>query len=557
MNRFIKGTFNQGLSKLGLIRLGCHIRPSRLSHTSALPLRCISARRSWNNLGNNPNYTGYALLGSSEDLTIARFASTKFPKPDEIPGYDKSQVSFDDQPMSDDQKERRRKGLLWSGIIGSLVAVISSAYLLYLRMINVEAKSPENVVAETIDAEDGTGLDLDKNKAKPHESEEDKALHKSKAGFRERKIIEYENRIRSYSTPDKVFRYFATLQDADSGVPFMTPEDFVRSLTPDTMQPEGLGLDAFKKFDKKSKHHKYKSDMFGDESVFTCFGEGGLISFSDYIFLLTVLGTSARHVGIAFRMFDLNGDGEVSAEEFKRVKTLFLSMSSTGMRHRDRNTTGNVLVGETHSSHSGILAYFFGSDGKSKLTVDTFIHFKRKLQRQVMRLEFESYKPENGKITEVEFAEILLTYASLSEKQRRKKVKSIRKAFKCSCDSKEGILFSDYLDFFSFLLNIQDVDMALSFHTVARQPVDRATFKQVAQTVAGVNLRDHLIDVVFKLFDENDDGELSNKEFVAVMKDKLFRGLNKPKDTGLTRFLSSILTCAKRHIPDYWSNENK
>ena len=30
-----------------------------------------------------------------------------------------------------------------------------------------------------------------------------------------------------------------------------------------------------------------------------------------------------------------------------------------------------------------------------------------------------------------------------------------------------------------------------------------ATFKQVAQTVAGVHLRDHLVDVVFKLFDEN------------------------------------------------------
>ena len=26
-----------------------------------------------------------------------------------------------------------------------------------------------------------------------------------------------------------------------------------------------------------------------------------------------------------------------------------------------------------------------------------------------------------------------------------------------------------------------------------------------------------------------------------------------PKDTGLTRFLSSILTCAKEHIPDYWN----
>ena len=31
-------------------------------------------------------------------------------------------------------------------------------------------------------------------------------------GFRDRRIIEYENRIRAYSTPDKVFRYFASLQ---------------------------------------------------------------------------------------------------------------------------------------------------------------------------------------------------------------------------------------------------------------------------------------------------------------------------------------------------------
>ena len=34
-------------------------------------------------------------------------------------------------------------------------------------------------------------------------------------GFRNRKIIEYENRIRQYSTPDKIFRYFATFKVAD------------------------------------------------------------------------------------------------------------------------------------------------------------------------------------------------------------------------------------------------------------------------------------------------------------------------------------------------------
>ena len=33
---------------------------------------------------------------------------------------------------------------------------------------------------------------------------------KEKIGFRDRKIIDYENRIRTYSAPDKIFRYFAT-----------------------------------------------------------------------------------------------------------------------------------------------------------------------------------------------------------------------------------------------------------------------------------------------------------------------------------------------------------
>ena len=33
---------------------------------------------------------------------------------------------------------------------------------------------------------------------------------KERIGFRDRKIIDYENRIRAYSTPDKIFRYFAT-----------------------------------------------------------------------------------------------------------------------------------------------------------------------------------------------------------------------------------------------------------------------------------------------------------------------------------------------------------
>jgi len=54
-------------------------------------------------------------------------------------------------------------------------------------------------------------------------------------------IIEYENRIRAYSTPDKIFRYFATvkvinLEDIEI---YMTPNDFLRAITPNMQQPNG------------------------------------------------------------------------------------------------------------------------------------------------------------------------------------------------------------------------------------------------------------------------------------------------------------------------------
>jgi hypothetical protein len=43
-------------------------------------------------------------------------------------------------------------------------------------------------------------------------SPEQKKGKKKKIGFRERRVIQYENRLRMYSSPDKIFRYFATLK---------------------------------------------------------------------------------------------------------------------------------------------------------------------------------------------------------------------------------------------------------------------------------------------------------------------------------------------------------
>lgn len=47
--------------------------------------------------------------------------------------------------------------------------------------------------------------------------------------------------MRAYSTPDKIFRYFATVKLITSEMieVYMTPEDFLRAITPGMKQPDG------------------------------------------------------------------------------------------------------------------------------------------------------------------------------------------------------------------------------------------------------------------------------------------------------------------------------
>lgn len=47
--------------------------------------------------------------------------------------------------------------------------------------------------------------------------------------------------MRAYSTPDKIFRYFATIKvvHADGTEVYMTPDDFLRAITPGMKQPDG------------------------------------------------------------------------------------------------------------------------------------------------------------------------------------------------------------------------------------------------------------------------------------------------------------------------------
>lgn len=57
----------------------------------------------------------------------------------------------------------------------------------------------------------------------------------------------------------------------------------------------------------------------------------------------------------------------------------------------------------------------------------------------------------------------------------------------------------------------------------------------------GLTLSAHLIDTVFAIFDEDGDGLLSYKEFIAIMKDRLHRGFKSiAKSEGWDAFKSCL-----------------
>lgn len=61
--------------------------------------------------------------------------------------------------------------------------------------------------------------------------------------------------------------------------------------------------------------------------------------------------------------------------------------------------------------------------------------------------------------------------------------------------------------------------------------------------VCGISIGGNVIDIIFHLFDADEDGSLSSDEFVRVLQSRERDG-TQPARTGVTGFISCLLNCA-------------
>ena len=107
---------------------------------------------------------------------------------------------------------------------------------------------------------------------------------------------------------------------------------------------------------------------------------------------------------------------------------------------------------------------FTGENLDGKLTIERFLDFQEQLQREILRLEFnrKPFIDEAGtRIWERDFADLLLTYADYTPKKRSAVLKRVKKKYPNKADQEDpvlGITSDDYIQIFSLLLHIDDVD---------------------------------------------------------------------------------------------------
>ncbi|XP_043104650.1 calcium uptake protein 3, mitochondrial isoform X2 [Puntigrus tetrazona] len=387
------------------------------------------------------------------------------------------------------------------------------------------------------------------------------------------------------SSHEHRFRLFSSVEY--EGQLYMTPQNFIESVT----MSEPRIRKPWRSLTKQELE-KILSDTppvwKGTSKLFRNLRERGIIAYTEYLFLLCILTKPHAGFKIAFNMFDADGNQMVDKREFLVLQEIFRKKNEKKGRKGDAEKSAQLsmqLYGyqvapvnsvlkkecqefvprsywdmlrrgasqalfsdlaeradENMMIDTTLLVHFFGKKGKAELTFDDFYRFMDNLQTEMLEIEFLTYSKGMTTISEEDFARILLRYTNVED--IRSYLENVRQ---CIPDEKkaEGITFEEFRSFFQFLNNLEDFAIAMQMYNFACRSIGQDEFARAVYVATGLKLTRHLVNTIFKIFDVDHDDQLSYKEFIGIMKDRLHRGGRGYKT--VERF-TSFRSCLKKEL---------
>jgi len=328
----------------------------------------------------------------------------------------------------------------------------------------------------------------------------------------------------------------------------MTPQDFLESVVEAEPRPR-LKRRVLTEADVEAIKKNTPSLSNGSTHLFRNMRDKGIISFTEYLFLLSILTKPQSGFEIAFNMFDTDGNKKVDKNEFLVMEKIFshawkdkrgvqmIEDLKTKISIEEEYVDDDEGLQRRHKVDTSLLIHFFGARGNNELNYENFRKFMMNLQKEVLELEFNEFSKGLPTISEVDFARILLRYTYLDTDEYDNYLDRLLDRLKDT----RGITFDEFHVFCQFLNNLDDFSIAMRMYTLADRPISKSEFNRAVQICTGSKLSLHLVDTVFAIFDDDGDSLLSYREFIAIMKDRLHRG-NRPsfKHEGWEAFKSCI-----------------
>ncbi|XP_009210830.2 calcium uptake protein 3, mitochondrial isoform X5 [Papio anubis] len=316
---------------------------------------------------------------------------------------------------------------------------------------------------------------------------------------------------------ERRFRLFASIEC--EGQLFMTPYDFILAVTTD----EPKVAKTWKSLSKQELNQMLAETppvWKGSSKLFRNLKERGVISYTEYLFLLCILTKPHAGFRIAFNMFDTDGNEMVDKKEFLVLQEIFRKKNEKRETKGDEEKRAMLRADDITSlvTDTTLLVHFFGKKGKAELNFEDFYRFMDNLQTEVLEIEFLSYSNGMNTISEEDFAHILLRYTNVEN------TSVFLENVRSSIPEEKGITFDEFRSFFQFLNNLEDFAIALNMYNFASRSIGQDEFKRAVYVATGLKLSPHLVNTVFKIFDVDKDDQLSYKEFIGIMKDRLHRG---------------------------------
>ncbi|XP_050055311.1 calcium uptake protein 3, mitochondrial isoform X2 [Aphis gossypii] len=361
---------------------------------------------------------------------------------------------------------------------------------------------------------------------------------------------------------EKRFIKFASVEY--HGQLYMTPQDFLESFVDE--QPRArLQRHLMVDKDLEEIRDKVPGLKKGSSQLFRTLRDKGIISYTEYLFLLSVLTKPQSGFRIAFNMFDTDGNHRVDKNEFLVLSQL--STKQVAVKQRVPEEDSNIInraaddlmekifsqswkdkhgvedgksdtnkidandfvddaqgLQKKHLVDTTLIVHFFGKKGDNVLLYEDFRNFMENLQTEVLEMEFQQFAKGGDTISEMDFAKILLRYTHLDTNLCDTYLDRLLERIKMDKGIPPGISFDEFKVFCQFLNNLEDFTIAMRMYTLADHPISKDEFHRAVKICTGTSLSKHLVHTVFAIFDEDGDGQLSYREFIAIMKDRLNRG---------------------------------